>query len=461
MKNWILFVLLTAGLCAQGSGNQSTGRLTYYVDHASFKMLSQKNSGYLQMYFYMSRAQFRFVKKDTLFSAGYTAEVTFTDVNNDKNVVSQKWNGIAEAAMADTANDIPVLFENGFLLKPGKYVAKIKIFDQNDPTRFGNYTEDITIADLDNNDLSVSDIELATQLQKGGAAEDMFSKNGFYVYPNPTRYYGSNLPRLTFYMEVYNLDYDPKGASNNYTAEFIVTNDKGTVVKEFPSKTFNKAGTSAVVMHSVNVISLTSGRYLFTVRITDNATKKVALTRKTFLVFREGESIYETQDGDSFFKGLDEKGAERAGNVIKLIGREDDYKVYEQLDIEGKKKFLDRFWKERDPSPNTTTNEALMDYYKRYEDANLKFSTFNLAGWKTEMGRVYVVYGAPAQIEKHEFESDKKPYQIWYYLQLKNQKTQVVFIFAEINENGGMRLIHSDARGEYTNSRWEEEVRRN
>ena len=130
------------------------------------------------------------------------------------------------------------------------------------------------------------------------------------------------------------------------------------------------------------------------------------------------------------------------------------------MEFEGKKKFLDRFWKDRDPSPGTKSNEKLMDYYKRYEDANLKFSTPNVQGWKTDMGRVMVVYGFPAQIEKHEFESDMKTHQIWYFFQLKDQPAQTIFVFADMDDSGVLRLIHSNARGEIAAPNWQTIIRK-
>lgn len=470
MKHRILFVccvMLWASMtqinAQKGSGNQSSGRLSFYVDYAAFKMFNQKNVTYTQLYFYMSRNQFNFVKKDTSYSAAYTVSLEFTDLNDSKNVVQSTWTTVMDdrIAEADTGKEVPLLFEYPLLLKPSKYILKATIQDKNDASRSGSYTESVEINDFDKSDLMISQIQFATQALKGGNSGEMFVKNGYTVYPNPTRFYGSNLPRLSFYSEVYNLKHTPDDATTNtYTAEFIVTDENGSIIKEYPSRQINKAGETSLLMHNVNVISLPSGRYVFMVRITDNASKSVAISKKLFVVYREGESIYETQADDSFFKDLDEAGAIRAGNIVSLIGREDEKKIFSQLEFEGKKKFLDRFWKDRDPSPGTKSNEKLMDYYKRYEEANMKFTTPNVQGWKTDMGRVMVVYGFPAQIEKHEFESDMKPYQIWYFLQLKDQPAQAIFVFADTDESGTLRLIHSNARGEIASPNWQTMIKK-
>lgn len=456
----LFFLSLTVWFTAAAKDNQSEGIIKFYTDATSFKMLNQQTVTYTQLHFFLERNQFTFVQKDSFFTASFSIHVVFSDVNDSKNVVDKQWTMNIEdhITVDDTAKSVPVIFENGFAVKPGKYKLTIQITDAYDKNKSGTYSEEMDIPDYSGKQLNLSQIELSTQVLKGGNGDDMFVKNGYTIFPNPSRFYGSNLPRLTFYTEVYNLEYDAGGSTNTYIADFILTDEAGSVIKEFPSKTYNKAGQTAVIIHSLNVISIQSGRYYLLLRVTDNANKKITQSKKTFVVYREGESIYETQADDSFFKDLDAQGAVRAGNIISIIGKSDDMKIYGQLELEGKKKFLDRFWKERDPSPGTKSNELLMEYYKRYEDANRKFSTPNREGWKTDMGRVYMVYGPPAQIEKHEFESDKKPYQIWYYFQLKDQPTQTLFVFADTQDSGIQQLLHSNARGELSDTRWQDRV---
>jgi GWxTD domain-containing protein len=142
------------------------------------------------------------------------------------------------------------------------------------------------------------------------------------------------------------------------------------------------------------------------------------------------------------------------------IGREDEKGTLRSLqEMAAKKKFLDVFWKSRDPSPGTKSNEALVTYYMRYEQANQQFGSVNRSGWKTDMGRVFIMYGPPAQIEKHEFDANMPPYQIWYYLQLEGQSTQTIFVFADKEGLNLQRLVHSNARGEFYNPNWQNEIK--
>ena len=57
----------------------------------------------------------------------------------------------------------------------------------------------------------------------------------------------------------------------------------------------------------------------------------------------------------------------------------------------------DRFWRKQDPLLLTERNERRMEHYRRVAYANLRFGKprQGIAGWQTEMGRVYIKYGEP------------------------------------------------------------------
>lgn len=53
------------------------------------------------------------------------------------------------------------------------------------------------------------------------------------------------------------------------------------------------------------------------------------------------------------------------------------------------------FWKATDPNPATPQNEALERYFRRVQEANLRFAESGEPGWLTERGEVYVALGDP------------------------------------------------------------------
>ena len=62
--------------------------------------------------------------------------------------------------------------------------------------------------------------------------------------------------------------------------------------------------------------------------------------------------------------------------------------------------FIEQFWQRRDPTPDTEENEFKEEHYRRIAYANEHFSA-GRAGWRTDRGRIYIIYGPPDEIESH------------------------------------------------------------
>src|ERR1700722_16091601 len=59
-------------------------------------------------------------------------------------------------------------------------------------------------------------------------------------------------------------------------------------------------------------------------------------------------------------------------------------------------RFIEEFWKHRDPTPGTPENEYKTEHYRRIAYVNDRFITpSGLAGWKTDRGMIYIGYGPP------------------------------------------------------------------
>ena len=72
---------------------------------------------------------------------------------------------------------------------------------------------------------------------------------------------------------------------------------------------------------------------------------------------------------------------------------------------EERKKFIEQFWERRNPAPgagSTEKNAFLQEHYRRIAYANERFRTASgRAGWQTDRGHMYIVYGPPDEIESH------------------------------------------------------------
>jgi len=85
-------------------------------------------------------------------------------------------------------------------------------------------------------------------------------------------------------------------------------------------------------------------------------------------------------------------------------------------DNEERDQFIQQFWDRRNPKPGSAENEFREEYYRRIAYANEHFAA-GVPGWKTDRGRIYIMYGPPDEIDSHPFASADfaKPTEIWRY----------------------------------------------
>ncbi len=76
-------------------------------------------------------------------------------------------------------------------------------------------------------------------------------------------------------------------------------------------------------------------------------------------------------------------------------------------------------------------------------------------GWKTDRGRVYIMYGEPNEIERYPNQTQTRPYEIWSYYDLEGG---VRFVFGDITGFADYQLLHSTKRGELRDQYWERRI---
>jgi GWxTD domain-containing protein len=87
-------------------------------------------------------------------------------------------------------------------------------------------------------------------------------------------------------------------------------------------------------------------------------------------------------------------------DVLYIISDEEK-KVFKALQTdEERESFIEQFWLRRDADPRTPENEFKEEHYRRIAFANERYAS-GIPGWKTDRGRIYIMYGQPAEIESH------------------------------------------------------------
>ena len=95
-----------------------------------------------------------------------------------------------------------------------------------------------------------------------------------------------------------------------------------------------------------------------------------------------------------------------------------------------------KYWEKRDPTPGTSLNELMEEYYIRVNYVNDYFNMSWKEGWETDFGMIYILFGPPDEIQRSNINSSNtSTYQVWYYNRINKQ-----FVFKDLNGFGDYRL---------------------
>ena len=86
---------------------------------------------------------------------------------------------------------------------------------------------------------------------------------------------------------------------------------------------------------------------------------------------------------------------------VRWIITDEERAAFKQLsNDEERDQFIEQFWLRRDPTPDSADNEYKEEHYRRIAYANEHFAA-GVPGWKTDRGRIYIMYGKADQIDTH------------------------------------------------------------
>ncbi|HJT87838.1 MAG TPA: GWxTD domain-containing protein, partial [Bryobacteraceae bacterium] len=130
-------------------------------------------------------------------------------------------------------------------------------------------------------------------------------------------------------------------------------------------------------------------------------------------------------------------------DVVYIIQPE-ERAAFLRLRTDGEREqFIKQFWERRDPTPGTPRNEAMEEHYRRMAFANLHFPTAaRTAGWRTDRGRIYIMFGPPDEIDAHA-DGDAGtpfPFQAWTYRHIDRVGNDVVMEFVDRTRSGDYRM---------------------
>jgi GWxTD domain-containing protein len=141
---------------------------------------------------------------------------------------------------------------------------------------------------------------------------------------------------------------------------------------------------------------------------------------------------------------------------VAYIITEEERRAFKKLETDDEReRFIEEFWRRRDPDPDTDENEFREEYYERIAYANEHFAS-GIPGWKTDRGRIYITWGKPDEKETHPMggsynresyegggSTSTYPFEKWFYRYLPGVGSGVEIEFVDPTGSGEYRIARN------------------
>ncbi len=409
---FILLLIFTTLLKAQVENSGKSAPYNFsprpYLDITNFRSEIKERTR-VDVFIQIPYSNIQFVKKGDKYLGQYSVTVTFMDEDKDDIITERVWNekvSVDDFLITSSSKSYNLNYKK-FDLLPGIYQVRL-IAEDLDSKRSFTLEKEINVLDL-SAPVALSDIILIDK--------KIQSPDGEKIIPNVSHNITTRDSLISFFYEIYS-DTE-RGALIEYK---IIDQEDNTIFSEQTFKDINTGITR--IDHQILGAKFTLGEYDLAVIVkAENGDPIADIGTKIFSrIYGFPETIRNLDDA------VEQMVYFTTSSDVDNIQDEEDYSTKLAKFVE--------FWKVQDPSPNTEENEILTEYFRRVDYANKNFKSY-YAGWRTDMGMIYITLGPPNQVERHPYEIDSKPYEIWDYYDLNRR-----FIFVDETNFGDYRLLN-------------------
>ena len=362
----------------------------------------------LQVYLKIAFDELQFTISEEEFHAKYDVSVIIYDKDGNQ-IDGQLQEEEAKADNFDLTNSRQTYSISylKFDLEPGTYKISINLSDE-ETQRKRTIKDEFQLRDFSEKKLVVSDLSLVRNVLIDSLGIKSFQ-------PDVANCIKDLNEQLYVYFEIYS----QSDNDEQFEISYWIKNLKG---KEIVKTDYLRRKDDFRTLDSfpLPTSELSQGKYLLGLKV------------------KSGLKSYEVQK--SFFIRWANMPAtisdiELAIRQLKYIANKNEYDDLKKADSDEKLSKFGEFWKKHDPTPGTEANEGMDEFYRRVQFTNENFSAFR-DGWLTDMGMIYILFGPPSDIERHPFDIETKPYEIWYYQDLNKE-----FVFMDQSGFGDFRLL--------------------
>jgi len=440
----MICVILLVPFLATSQTMAPTEPLSLTLDVSRFRGADDEHTN-VELYYSFPRRGLTYMLDSTGFAGA--ADITLLVKKADSTIHADRW--LVPYVLRDTSASAGGLSLVGYYpvqLPGGEYTIKILARDRRDAKRLDSIQVRMGVRVFPTDKPVLSDIEFASTVRQGSPGA-MFYKNTLDVIPNVGGLYMES-QNCYYYAEAYNLLAGDDRSDYYVRANVLDAVGKEILSREKPRK---RLGESAVLVDQYPAAKFRTGTYTLVVSLLDSSRKMLGSTAKKFFILNRQLGIDSTLLAASTglplpeYMSMDESELDREFQWAKwdVTGAEKD-QFGELKGVEAKRRFLSDFWRKRGPGHRD-------EYLSRVAYANSNFNIMGREGYRTDRGRVHIVYGMPDEVERHPNETDSKPYEIWTY---NNIQGGVIFVFVTRNQGGDYELVHSTHRNELHDENW-------
>ncbi len=345
--------------------------------------------------------------------------------------------------------------------QPGDYTIEVEITDLNNVKSSNVNTQEITV-NFDNG-VNIGGIQMLASFQADDTKSSMV-KNGFLMDPIAYNFYNKHFDRLSFYTEVYHTDTEEQPF---YLLRYLVQKIKDDGSREDRLVQYKKRQPVEVdpLLFQLDITEIESGDYALNVAVI-TPKKEIVVENEVVFIRANPEYDYilqvndmeEPDDDLDFTAELDSAQLVYALKALIPVVNPTDGQVLDivlsKKDVKAMRLFLFNHF---DQNFEGNPKFGYEQYLQVANAVDKKYENGFGHGFESDRGFYFLKYGKPDEIQEVFDDPSAPPYEIWFYNKLVStgqNNVRFVFYNPDLIENGH-RLLHSTARGEWNNPKWE------
>lgn len=303
---------------------------------------------------------------------------------------------------------------------------------------------------------AISDLLVATAVRM--AASDSDAATAGEVRRGSMLLRSAPVPSLTptdavlyYYAELY-----PRGVET-MTGELRAEVMSGTrTIVATPPRPVQVAAQGGVTRGQLDLTGLPEGNYVLRLRFRlgdSTVTAEARFAMAGVAALAAAAPPPSRRAAEEFFAEADEARLDSLQAPVVYLEQDQERGVYQNLTLEGKRRFLVEFWNRRDPTPETPDNTALVEFYRAVTYVNESFregGAGQVPGWRTDRGRIYLRNGRPDEVHRRPAASPR-PFEVWKFTRDRNR----YYVFVDQSGFGHYVLLGTNDRQEVTQQEWE------